>query len=289
MDEFLISNKVIATILLIASAVIIRIAVVYRLKKISLEEHQSHRRWINTAKNIITLAIFIGLIIIWSSELQLVALSVATFAVALVIAGREFIQCILGFFYQSTSRAFSAGDWIKVGNYYGEVISNDWLTTKLLEIDIDSKSYGYTGKTLVIPNNQLVTNTIQNLNFMRRYVAHGFTIVRDAKPVNVFNIKEIILERAKTYCEPFKDTAARYSSLVENRLDITLPSPEPSVRVSTTNLGRNEFTITIFCPTEQAVNIEQQLTEDFMNYWYAEIEKSKTKLADNSASGEDSD
>ncbi len=289
MDEFQISSKVIVTIILIASAIAIRFAVVYKLKKISLEDHESPRRWINTTNNVITLIIVVGLIIIWSSELQLVALSVATFAVALVIAGREFIQCLLGFFYQSTSRAFVAGDWVKIGNHYGEVVSNDWLSTKILEIDIDAKSYDYTGKTLVIPNNQLVTNTIHNLNFMRRYVSHSFSIIRDAKPVNAFNAKQYILERAQAYCEPFKDTAARYSHLIENRLDISLSGPEASVRIATTNLGRNEFTITVFCPTEQAVNIEQQLTEDFMNYWYAEIEKTKAKPTDSNTSGDEVD
>lgn len=277
MNELIGDNKFIVSLLLIAISLIVRWIVVRHLRKLSWDENDLPRRWINSAKNAINLLIVIGLIIIWLSELRFVALSIATFIVALVIATREFIQCLMGSLYQASTRTFTIGDWIKVGAHYGEVGHSDWLSTTLLEIDMETMSYAYTGRTLVIPNNQFVANPIQNLNFMRRYVAHSFSIVREAEPVNPFDAKEFILEKAKEYSLPFSDVAQRYNGVIEKRMGVSITGPEASVRITTNNLGKNVFTVTVFCPTKDAVGIEQQLTEDFLDFWYRELALYKAK------------
>ncbi len=287
MNEFISENKLIASVVLLVVAWVIRWLVVRHLSRRPLGEEAQPRRWINSAKNAINLLIAIGLVIIWLSELRFMALSIAAFAVAIVVATREFIQCFLGSLYQASNRTFVVGDWIRIGSHHGEVVRSDWFSTVLLEIDLETMSYGYTGRTLVIPNNQFVSNTIQNLNFMRRYVAHSFTLTRDAEPVNLFTVKDYILEKANEYCAPFKEVALRYSILIEKRLGVTLNVIDASVRISTTSLGKNMLTVTVFCPTHEAVNIEQCITEDFMTFWYAELEKTKVQKTKKSDSLED--
>ena len=289
MNELITENKLIASLVLIVAVIAMRWLAVHYIRTLPSGEDDLPRRWMNAIRNAMTTLIVIGLIVIWLSELRFVALSIATFTVALIIATREFIQCFLGALYQTSARVFSVGDWIKVGNSYGEVISSDWLTTKLLEIDIETTTYGYTGKTITIPNNHFVGNPVYNFNFMRRYVSHTFTIVRDAEPINVFRVKELILEKAKEYCGPFKEVALRYGHLVEHRLGIQLSGPEAYVRVTTTNLGKNQLTITVFCPTQEAVNIEQKLTEDFMVFWYTELEKLKIEKEEKKAASSKQD
>ena len=97
---------------------------------------------------------------------------------------------------------------------------------------------------MVIPNNRFVADTVTNLNFMRRYIAHSFTIVREADDINLFEAKELIFDRATEYCSSFSEVAERYNGLIEKRLGIILPGPEPSVRITTTSLGKNELTVT---------------------------------------------
>ena len=154
---------------------------------------------------------------IWSEEIQKFAFSIAAFTVAIVLATREFIQCFIGFLYIISSRPFRIGDWVQVGNCYGEVHSTDWAKLTLLEVDKDS--YQYTGKTLYLPNSQLITSVIKNLNFLKRYAMHHFTIVRDDS-VNPFDFMETLYEKANFYCHDFKDVAIRYNHLIESRLDI---------------------------------------------------------------------
>lgn len=266
-------NKIFASIILIASLLMLRLLLMHLVRKKNIKDDESPRRWANSVTNITTLFIVIGLIIIWLSEIRLLALSIAAFAVAIVIATREFIQCIIGSLYLTSTRTFSIGDWINVGGHYGEVTQSDWLSTSLLEIDVETSSYVYTGKTLIIPNSQFVSGVVHNLNFMRRYVNHSFSIVRDADNVNVVEAKNLMLEKATTYCSDFADVAERYSHLIEKRLGVFMGNAEPSIRISTSSLGKNIFTICIFCPTQDAVIIEQKLTEDFMIYWYQALQE----------------
>ncbi|MFT5164129.1 MAG: small-conductance mechanosensitive channel [Alteromonadaceae bacterium] len=281
MNDLISENKVIASILLIMITMLVRWLVIRQLKRRPKDEDQIPKRWISRVKNATVLLITVGLVVIWLFELRYFALSIAAFAVALVIAIREYIQSVLGSMYQSATKMFVIGDWIEIGIYCGEVVSNDWLTTTLLEVDMESASYCYTGKTLIIPNNLFVSNTVTNLNFMRRYINHTFCIVRDADQVNVVSAKSLILEKAVEYCMPFSDVAQRYSSMIESRLDVTIGGPEPSVRIGTNSLGKNQFEVTIFCPTHEEVTIEQRLIEDFMLFWYAQVDEHSAKKAAN--------
>lgn len=231
-------------------------------------ENDKKRQRINAVDNMFNLLLIVGLVLIWSSELQNIAISIAAFMVALVIATKEFIACIVGAFYRASTRPYQVGDWIRIANYEGEVTDSDWLSTTLFEVDLKGGTYAYTGRTTVVPNSVLLLHTVQNLNYMRRYVTHNFSIARQTDEVNLFVIKEQILTKIHQYSEHFHEVAIRYNSLIEKRLDIRISGPEPRVRITTTPEGFNVFTISLFCPTEEAMDIEQKVTEDFMTFWY---------------------
>ena len=277
MNDLITDNKLLASLLLVVVAIVIRWMAARYIIKIASNEDDLPNRWMNVIRNVMTILIVIGLIIIWLSELRFVALSIATFTVALIIATREIIQCFLGSVYKASTRPFSIGDWIKIGDHCGKVISSDWLTTKLLEVDIQSAAYNYTGKTITIPNNLFITNPVCNFNFMRLCVLHTFTITRDAQPIDLFQAKTLILEKAKTYCEPFKDIVQNHRNLFEKRLGIRLSDPDASVKVATSNLGKDLFTVSILCPTQEADNLEQKLTEEFMIFWRTALDRIETQ------------
>ncbi|WP_417598457.1 mechanosensitive ion channel domain-containing protein [Oceanospirillum sp.] len=269
MKDIVNDNQWVLSLVFVFTCLLLRWLSVRFVKRVVKDEDNLHRRWTNTITNITSLVIIIGLVIIWLSELRFVALSIAAFAVALVVGTREQIQCFLGAVYIASSRAFSIGDWIKVEHHYGEVVRSDWLTTTLLEVDIEGMSYAYTGRSLVIPNNKFSTGVIQNLNFMRRYVAHSFSIVREADAISVRDARLYLEDLVREYCSPFKEVADRYSSLIEKRLGIALSVSDLNVRIATNETARNVFIVTIFCPTQEATRIEEEITEDFLDYWYS--------------------
>ncbi|ARD46764.1 mechanosensitive ion channel family protein [Colwellia sp. PAMC 21821] len=262
MVEFLIQHKFTLTVFFIIVFFTVKAIIIKLIKR---KSKKSKRLKINMVNNIFTLLVIILIFNIWSSEIQKFAFSIAAFIVAIVLATREFIQCFIGFIYILSSRPFRIGDWIQVGKYYGEVHSSDWAKLTLLEVN--KHDYQYTGKTLYVPNSQLITSVIKNLNFLKRYAMHHFTIVRDDS-VNPFVFIDTLHEKANLYCIEFKEVAMRYNQLIENRLDIKIAGPEPHIQISTSELGDTQVVFSIFCPTEKALGIEQKLTADFMALWF---------------------
>ncbi|MEJ6077564.1 mechanosensitive ion channel family protein [Vibrio sp. 1-Bac 57] len=260
--QALINSNSVLTILLI---LVLMGSKIYILKLLQQKGKSNKRLKMNIVNNAITILIFIGIFNIWAAEFHEFAISIAAFVVAIVIATREFIQCFIGFLYIVSSRPFRIGDWIQVGDSYGEVHSIDWAKLTLLEVNIDA--YEYTGKTLYVPNSKLITSSIKNLNFLKRYAMHHFTITRDGS-VNPFVFLEELYDKAHSYCADFNDVAIRYNQLIENRLDVHIAGPEPHIQVATSDIGDTQLLFTIFCPTDRALEIEQSLTADFMKLWF---------------------
>lgn len=250
----------------------IKYTLVSLIRKRAKKKRQDKRYLVSNIKNLLNFVLIVLLLSFWIDEIQNFALSIAAFAVAIVLATREFIQCIIGFFYLMSTRPFRIGDWIQVDNFVGEVSATDWIKSTLLEVD--TFRYQYTGKTLYIPNNKLMTSPIKNLNFLKRYVSHHFTITRD-EDVNPYVIIDKLRDTAKKQCADFYDVAVRYNQMIERRLDVSIEGPEPRIEVSTSDIGHTVIRCTIFCPTERAIEIEQNIMAEFMQLWFAEFTKPK--------------
>ena len=262
----LFSNKVVLTIIVGSLTLGVKHTLVKVVRNRAISKGKDKRDLVNNIKNFLNFVMLFLLLSLWAGELQNFALSIAAFAVAIVLATREFIQCVIGFFYLASTRPFRIGDWVQVGEIVGEVSETDWMKSTLLEVDIHK--YEYTGKTLFIPNNAMITNTIKNLNFLKRYATHHFMITRD-QSVNPYLFIDQLQQNAELYCEDFKEVAYRYSQTIERRLDVKIAGPEPHISVSTSDVGDSVVTIAIFCPTERAIEIEQKLIKDFMTMWFA--------------------
>ncbi|MFT5814773.1 MAG: small-conductance mechanosensitive channel [Psychroserpens sp.] len=266
MIEPLLENKSLVTAVLAFVIITIKLVVTRFIKRRAKKKKIDKRFTVNFLNNIFNFALIFMVFNIWSVEIQKFAFSIAAFVVAIVLVTRDFIQCFIGFIYVVSNRPFRIGDWIQVGNYCGEVNSIDWINLTILEVNISN--YQFTGKTLYMPNNQLVTTAIKNLNFLKRYAVHNFTITRDGS-VNPFEFIDALKDKANTYCADFNDVAVRYNQVIENRLDIKIAGPDPHIEVATSEIGDTQIIFTIFCPTERAMEIENKLTADVMNFWFS--------------------
>ncbi|KPV91563.1 mechanosensitive channel MscS [Pseudoalteromonas sp. P1-30] len=271
MHPFLVS------VLVLAIAFVLKV-LVDKLARNRAEKKEKDIRYItHNIKHFINFVMVLSLLFVWSTEIQNFALSIAAFAVAIVLATREFIQCVIGFFYLVTTRPFRVGDWIQVGDYFGEVAETDWVKTTMHEIDMHT--YQFSRKTIYIPNNKLITSSIKNLNYVKRFVTHHFTIVR-RESFNPYVIHDELVNQAKLYCEEFHDVATRYNSMIERKLDAKISGPAPVIHFGTTELGEFKASFTLFCPTNKALEIEHKLTECFMALWYEQAKKNKEEQSE---------
>lgn len=261
------NSQLLFTLLLVGLAWLAKLAFIKLINRNSNSKSTDKRIHINTAKNAINMITVIALLMLWSNELQNFALSIAAFVVAIVLATRELIQCFIGFLYISSTNPFRVGDWIQTNHNFGEVAATDWAKVTVLEIN--SETYSYTGKTIFLPNNQLMTLPIKNMNYMKRYTNHSFSIVVECMEINPHQIVATLEQKAQELCMTFADVAERYNKLIENRLGVQIAGPAPSIRVQSTDIGKTQFLFTIFCPTSKAKKLEQALNKEFYDAYFA--------------------
>ncbi|WP_334062298.1 mechanosensitive ion channel family protein [Alteromonas genovensis] len=257
--------KLVASILLLVMLHYVKKGLLRLIKHRSTRHGEDRRNQINILEQLGNALIIILLMVVWSSEIQTLAISIAAFMVAIVLATREFIQCFMGFIYYLGARPFRVGDWIQMNNVIGEVVEMDWAKTALLEVD--PESFNFTGKHVYVPNSQLVTQTVKNLNFMRRYRLHSFEIVNEPT-VNAYSLLPAFHARAQAHCEYFRDVAERYKGLIERHLEQEFIRIDPEVEIKTNELAKVVVKVSLFCPTAEAHELEHKMCSDWLSLWF---------------------
>ena len=253
------NGAVIASIVLVLVVFAARIILIRFIvgKEASLSD--TRRRWISIVQNTSIILGLLGLIFIWSPQLSTFALSLTAFAVATVIATKEYLLCVVGALYRATSNPFTVGDWVEIQGMRGEVIVEGILTTKLQELGTSSSRFEFTGRVLTIPNSVLLTQTVFNESYRKGYLHHSFTVTVEGgvDPNEIVSIVTPILQASS---EADQQIADKYKAMVKRVSRTDLPSLEPKISVSTTALGKMAFTSTLFCAASNASDIEEKVT-----------------------------
>lgn len=257
--SWLSNDSVTNTLILVAFVLLARLITVRIIKGKTPTLSENRRRWLSIVQNTSFLLGLLGLIYIWSPELSTFALSLTAFAVALVIATKEYLLCVVGALYRATSSAFTVGDWIEVQGLRGEVLTEGILSTRLQELGGKGSRFDYTGRILVLPNSLFLTQTVFNESYRKRYLHHTFKVTVEPG-LDPDPILEQIRSRLKDLCPGTDKTAERYWSMVRQRLQTELPSREPRASVETSDLGKISFVVTIFCAIADASLIEAEIT-----------------------------
>ena len=97
----------------------------------------------------------------YHAEAQLKGLLAGSGVVAIIVgfAGQNLFAGIIGGISIQINRPYKVGDWLKVGDTYGEVREINWRSTRLCTND---------DIYLDIPNNEMVSHQIVNLSYPKR-------------------------------------------------------------------------------------------------------------------------
>ncbi|MCD9469126.1 mechanosensitive ion channel [Photobacterium phosphoreum] len=260
---YLLTHKLLFTALIIAVITIVRRIILSQVRGDDFFVTETQRKWMSRTKNGTFILMLVIVFALWRSEISEFAFSLTAIAVAIVVASKEIILCFTGSIQRASSRSFRIGDWIEVGKICGEVIEHNMMATVIQEIDLHHGQYHYTGKTATLPNSMFFTYPVKNLNFMKRYVYHNFSIVvRDF--VNLYPLLPTIITKIDHHSEDFIDVARRYNSVIEKHAGLDLPGSEPHIHISSSNTGEQIVHFMLFCPTERATHLEQDIRRDFM-------------------------
>lgn len=220
----------------------------------------SDRKLLGVVRNLAILVVLLGLLFIWAPILANFALSITAFAVAIVIATKELILCLSGAVWRGVTQPFDVGDWVEIGHERGEVLALKIMSTHLAELD--ELGGRFTGRTLVIPNSQLLSNITRSENLWRRYSHHKFTLIADYN-VDIIAIETVLTGKVKEHCAEFQEVAERYMAAIRAKVGIDLLPAEPHVDIGTTIEGRPQLEVHLFCPVEKTAELQQQISLDF--------------------------
>lgn len=264
-------GDLIISVIIVAIALAIRILISRQIRGDSETLSAEQRKWLSITHNVTLLVILGLLLVVWAFELSRAAISVAAFAVAMVIGTKELILCFIGGLYRLIVRPFSGGDWIMVGDYRGEVLQEGLLATKLQELSPESDVRSdYTGETISMPNAMLLTHSVRDVNIYRNYVFHEFTLTLPSAREDTDAIFEKLKQTVDAEWAKSSEVAERYWSMVRNKSAVDFRKPDPSVILKTTELGFPCFNIRIFCKRNEAIDIQEHITLEFMKCYAAD-------------------
>jgi len=257
-------ERFLSTVILIGLVIIARWAGIRVLRKARINDADTRRRWIVQYKNAMVIILLTGMVIIWAAQLRSFALGLVALAVAIVVATKEMILCLLGGFLKASTRPFDIGDSIEIANARGQVIDHNLFTTTLMEMGPERYLHQYTGRTVVLPNSLLLTQSLHNFTSSARYVLHTF-IIPARPPVDWRRIETTLLSAAEEECAPYLREARSYMELMGHKEGLDSPSADPRVSLHLTDPERWDFIVRLPVPAARRGKIEQAVLKRFLD------------------------
>ena len=255
--------RLLVTALLLLAVFGIRFLLVRRVVGDTHILEETQRRRLFYLRSAVTVTILLGLVLIWGGHLQNLLLSLTAVMVAVVIATKELLMCLSGFLLRTTGRLFSIGDWIECNGLRGEVTDQTLLSTTMLEVEGAAYGYGYTGRTLILPNSTFLIHPVLASTHARQYLQHRFVITLE-QPVDPVAGLERLEREAEQAFAPYMEDARKANDALDRRLQVDVAGPEPHVTLGTTDLGKMHFAVLLFCPRQRAIELEREISGAFL-------------------------
>lgn len=258
------ASSIITSLIFIVVVGVIRTFLIRYIRKDAEILGKEQRRWIIRVKNIASVTILFGLVMIWAPQLHTFAISIAAFAVALVVATKEMILCLTGAIMRATSQPFKVGEWVSVDGVTGEVIDLDAFSFRLQEVDTEGKTYQFTGRTITIPNSKLFTNNVVNANFYKAYIFEDVRVAVQYADIDPAALIDCVREITAKHFEPYQKDAASFNKKIRRHAGVDIGSAEPTYDLTTSELGHFQIHVRLFLPTNNAASVGAEITREFL-------------------------
>jgi len=234
---FLAAPKMVSTYVLTLAIGILRIAAGRSIARAKPSNPEDRRRLLVSARNLSVLLFFIGLVLIWASELRTFAVSLVAFVAAIILATKEMIMCLSGSLVRTVANTYQIGDRIEIGTARGEVIDITPFATTLIEVGPGPLNHRRTGRGIVFPNSQLLTSTVVNETRLSPFVVHAMTIpIAGDQPWEEH--EEMVLSAAREVIAEYEEEVRANSSRLASEAALDAPATEPSILIQMDDPGK---------------------------------------------------
>ena len=253
-----------ASLLIVAVALLLRGAALQALRRSKLEIDDL-LRWRTQIRNATIAVVISGVIVVWAAELRAVAISVAAIAAALVLATKEFINCLMGSTLRASGGSFRVGDRIEVAGVRGDVIDIGPLTTAVLEVGPGQSIHQRTGRKVTLPNSVFLVHPVTNETMSDDFVLHVLRVPLSAD-ADWRAARDKLAAIASERCAQYVDDTRRALALASPAgMGGHLISTEPVVYLELPEPGRVELLLRFPTPARQRGRVEQQILRRFLD------------------------
>lgn len=224
---------------------------------------EAKRFWRLTVRHGATAAFFMGLFVIWRTELQTLLLALGAATAGFLVAFKESWLSLLAFWIRVVKRPYGLDDFIEIDGQHGRVTDITWLSTTIAETTASDEGLSYTGRVVHIPNNRMLLAHFSVENFTGEFSPHTFKLHLPAG-ADILKAEGLLLSAAEKHCAPFYAAAERHLSAARNDSAIDLPTVQPRVRIQLAELGQATLLLRVVLPFKDRVRIEQVILHDFL-------------------------
>lgn len=257
-------GNALSTVLVVAGALLLRWFLASRIRRAAIRSPELRQRWLVSVRNGCFLLVVLGLVIVWSAELQRLAISLIAILVAIVLATKELILCLTGSFLKMRSGAFAIGDRIVVSGLRGDVVDQTLLTTRIAELSGGPAGSQYTGNVVTIPNSVFLTGTVSNASALGSFVLHTVVVPCVRESTDVAQAEKDLLDAAGKVVAPYLEEAREAIDKEARRQGLEAVDAEPRVTILLPDPARVDLSLRFAVPARQTRKIEQEILRTYL-------------------------
>lgn len=253
------TGQLIATALIVLGVILARMIIAPVIRRTSWASPDASRRWLVLSRNFIIGIGAFALVYVWAEELRVIGLSLVAVAVAVAISGQDVIRSALASIVGATSRMFSVGDRIIVGDVRGYVVDHSLVLTKLFEIGSGNVR---TGRVISIPNHRLLSGPIINETAGNKYVLHSVKVPVARKEWE--QARRVLLDAAFEASGPYLEGATAQMEQLAREHALPQPLVEPFVLAKPTGVDTVELTVRFPAEAQFVWRVENEILEAWL-------------------------
>lgn len=279
-NDSILINVIASMVVVLAGTLLVKLINRFFSARLQADNRGSYRAWTVASRNLVAAIMFLLLLGIWVSELKSVAISLAAFAAALLLVGKELVMCFLGAFMRMITRPFQLGDLVEIGPFGGEVIDMDVMSTTLVEV---APTRQYTGYTVQVPNAMLLTTAVRNHSQAGKYTLDMVRIPL-AVGMDPDQVEAQLMQVARQACEPFMEEAGRTLRRYGDMRFVDLSQFEPRVLFEPVDAERVDAIVRFPVPVSARLPVAQQILRGYYRELAQELAQVQAQAAAANAS-----
>ena len=252
--------QLIATALIVLGVILARMVIAPVIRRANWASPDTSRRWLVLTRNLIIGVGAFAVIYVWAEELRVIGLSLVAVAVAVAISGQDVIRSALASIVGATSRIFSVGDRIIVGDVRGYVIDHGLVLTKLFEIGSGNVR---TGRVISIPNHRLLSEAIVNETAGHKYVLSSVKV--PVSRAEWESARQTLLDAAFEASRPYLEGATAQMEQLAREHALPKPLVEPFVLAKPIGVDVVELTVRFPAEAQFVWRVENEILEALLS------------------------